>query len=377
MRHFRSAIVLTSSVLLLSACGGDGGGGSSCTVTPPATWSAPAWATNAAEALALRAQLDALVGATGMRGAEQGTVVLNRAQLDALYNAGTVSIADVATPAYDDVVDQTFDEFLAAITAGPDDPINSSGLWTPGPNGGIYGASMRTLNAGGIEIRQLVDKGLYTGGGLYNYAVSLTAGTITPATIDAIAAAWGSNENLDPAGALTDSANYSNQMQFFDEIAAALIDAKAYAADSDCTEERDEALVRAFRNWEQSMVARTVYYANVMKTELETGTTDDDLINGLHELGEGLGLTFGFRGIIDPVSGPLAGDATVIDNADIDLITTALGLNQADFNASISGLYIEDADDFAEAVAEMEDVVAGVYDLTEAEIAAYRAPTGD
>lgn len=376
MRNLRLAVVL-SATLLLAACSEDGSDGASCPITGPNTWSAPAWQTNAAQALALRGQLDALVGAAGMRGVEQGSVTLDRAQLDALYNAGTVSVADVATPAYDAVVNQAFDEFIAAIAAGAGDPIDDSGLWTPGPNGGIYAESTRAINAGGIEVRQIIDKGLFAGGALYNYAVSLTAGTITPATIDAIAAAWGSNENLDATGALTDSANYSNQMQFFDEIAAALTDAKAYAAESGCTAERDEALVVAFRNWEQSMLARTVYYANVMKAEIEEGTTDDDLINGLHELGEGLGLAYGFKGVESPASGPLAGAATLITGDEVDDITDAVGLNQADPNASTSGLFLEDAEEFAAAVADLEAVVADVYDLTEAEIAAYREPTGD
>lgn len=379
MRNRRSVILLASHLFLAAACGGGGsdGDGTSCPVRGPNTWSAPAWSTNAATALALRAQLDALVGATGMRGAEQGMVTLNRAQLDALYDAGTPSIEDVATAAHDAVVEQAFDEFIAALAAGQGDPISDSGEWTPGPNGGIFGEPMRGINAGGIEVRQIVDKGLFAGGALYNYAVGLTAGTITPATIDAIAAAWGSNENLDPAGSLTDSANYSNLMRFFDEIAGALTDAKAYAAEADCTAERDEALVTAFRNWEQSMLARTVYYANVMKTELETGTSDDDLINGLHELGEGLGLALGFRGIPDPATGPLAGAATTITDADLDQIAAAVGVNQTDFNASTSGLFIEDAEAFADGVADLEGVVADVYDLTDADIASYRTPTGD
>lgn len=378
MRHFRSVLLLTSNLFIAAACGGGGDGdGTSCPISGPNTWSAPAWNTNAAEALALRAQLDALVGATGMRGVEQGNVTLTRQQLDGLYEAGTVSVADVTTPTYDAVVNQAFDEFVAAIAAGPGDPINDSGLWTPGPNGGIFGEGNRGMNAGGLEVRQIVDKGLFAGGALYNYAVGLTAGTITPATIDAIAAAWGSNENLDPAGTLTDSANYSNQMKFFEVIAEALTDAKAYAADANCTDERDEALVTAFRNWEQSMLARTVYYANVMKTELETGTTDDDLINGLHELGEGFGLAFGFKGVESPSAGPLAGAATQITAADVDQIATAVGVNATDLNASTTALFIEDTEGFADAVAELEGVVADVYDLTEAEIAAYRAPTGD
>ena len=141
--------------------------------------------------------------------------------------------------------------------------------------------------------------------------------------------------------------------------------------------ERDAALVVAFRNWEQSMLARTVYYANVMKTELASGVTHDDLINGLHEMSEGLGLALGFHDVEDPTTGPLAGAPTTISDADLDQIAAAVGFDFTDLNASTTALFVEDADELAAAVAQLEGVVADAYDLTEAEIASYRAPTGD
>ncbi|MGD9762834.1 MAG: hypothetical protein AB7V27_03870, partial [Candidatus Binatia bacterium] len=193
-----------------------------CAVTPTA-WSAPAWAANAAEALALRSQLGALTGASAMRGAEQGTVVLGGVpHLVDLYETGSPSLADVTTPAFDVIVAESFAEFVALIDAGPGDPVDANGNWTPGPNGGIYGTSPRGMNAGGLEVRQIVEKGLFGGGALYHYALRLTEGEIGAHTADALAAAWGANEMLDPAGALTHSASYSYQMGFHAEIATAL-----------------------------------------------------------------------------------------------------------------------------------------------------------
>lgn len=369
--------LLATALLSLSACGDDGGGGGNagnCTVVPGA-WSAPAWTTNAATALNLRAQLDALVGANAMRGAEQGTVVIdNFSQLNALYEAGSPGLDDVTTPTYDAVVLDSFDGFVALIAAGEGDPIDGSGAWMPGPNGGIFGGSDRGINAGGLEVRQIVDKGLFGGGALYNYALGLTAGTITPATVDAVAAAWGTNDALNPAGMLTDSANYSYQMGFHAEIAAALTAAKAYAADANCSAERDDALIDFFRNWEQSLLARLVYYANVAANGVAGSDSDDDLIAALHELSEGTGLALGFKNVPNPTAGPLEGASVHISAADIDDIMAALGVASTDINASTTGLFVEDAEAFAAAVAEVEAIVADVYNLSESDLASYRTP---
>ena len=346
-----------------------------CAVTPGA-WSAPAWATNAADALALRAQLGALTGASAMRGAEQGTVVLGGvSQLDELYETGGPSLADVANAGFDPMVADAFADFVALIDAGAGDPIDDGGNWAPGANGGIFGNSQRGLNAGGIESRQIVDKGLFAGGALYPYAVSLTEGPIAPATVDALAAAWGANETLDPAGTLIHSANYSRQMGFHAAMAAALTDAKAYAADGACGAERDQAIRTFFRLWEQSMYARTVYYVNRGLTLSSGATGDNDHVEALHQLGEGIGLAAGFRGLANPTSGPLAGAARVITDAAIDQVLAAHGFNAGDQSASTTGTLIEDAADFAAAAAAVEAAVADAFDLEPSEVEAYRSPT--
>lgn len=345
-----------------------------CAVTPGA-WSAPAWASNAADSLALRAQLGALTGAGAMRGAEQGTVVLGGvAQLVELHEAGDPSLADVTNPGFDAILADSFAEFVALIDAGTGDAIDGGGNWTPGPNGGIYGNSQRGLNAGGIEIRQIVDKAFFAGGALYRHALRLTEGDITPGTVDALAAAWGANEALDPAGTLVHAASYSWQMGFFAEMAAALTDAKAYAADGSCRAERDEALRTFFRLWEQSMLARFIYYANLGRSLAAGATGDNDHIEAMHQLSEGIGLAVGFHGLPNAAAGPLAGASRTITDAAIDQLMTGLRVNRADLNASTTGTFISDPDAFAAAVTAVEAVVAEVYDLDPAEIASYRSP---
>src|SRR5688500_4534117 len=184
-----------------------------CMVTPGA-WSAPNFATNAAEPLALRAQLDMLTGNPTMRGAESGTVVVDDvADLNAVYNGGTPALSSIVSPAMDAIVDDAFAEFVPAILAGQRDLIDDTG-WNPGTDGGIFGMRRAAFNPGALEVRQIVDKGLFAGGGLYRYALGLTEGTIDEAMIDKLAAAWGSNATLDPMMMPQDSANYSFRMGF-------------------------------------------------------------------------------------------------------------------------------------------------------------------
>lgn len=373
------ALALVSSV----GCGDDTGAttadasqvdtdaSTACTVT---AWSAPSFATNAAVALALRDQIDQLA-ATAMRGAEQETIVVDEvSDLTALYEAGDPSIADIVTPAFDAIADDVFADFVALIAAGPRDLVDENGDWMPGADGGIFGTSTRGINAGGLEVRQILDKGWFGGAVLYRYALSLTEGPITEATIDALAAAWGTNDTLS-FEERTDSANYSYGMGFHAPIAQVLTEAKAYAANPNCTAERDAAIVTLFRTWELAMVARTLFYANAASTTIAAATTDDELAAAFHELSEGLGLTLGFLGLTDPSSGPLSGEARVITDQQIETIMTALGVNIADLSASTTGSFIETPGDFATAVSSVESTVMAIYGLSAADIESYRAPT--
>jgi len=137
---------------------------STCPVVPPDAWAAPAWDTNAATALALRAQLDAL--STRMADAEKGTAAVPTAlELRALVDAGAPSLGDVQLPAYEPVIAHVFAEFIPVATAGPQDLVSDAGAFAPGPDGGVFGAKQRGINEGGVEVRQLVDKGLFGGRG--------------------------------------------------------------------------------------------------------------------------------------------------------------------------------------------------------------------
>jgi hypothetical protein len=347
-----------------------------CEVTPGA-WAAPDWDANTVDALAVRAALDALTGDPLMRGAETGAVVLGGLEdLTAAWD-GTPSLADAASPGFAAIVDQSFVEFVDIIAAGEQDLIDAGGAWSPGPAGGVWGDSDRGINEGGLEARQLVDKGAF-GGLLYAYAVGLTEGEIDEATIDAIAAVWGNNATLDPEDAkvpLTDAANYAFQMGFHADMAAALTAAKAYAPDAACTAERDAALVTFFNLWEQTMYARLVFYGNRAAGKLLAATTDTEFADVLHDLGEGIGVAIGFHGMPNPASGPLSAGVRIISDADVEAAMGSLGVDLGALGASTTGFFVESLLDLETGVEGVEGVVMDVYGVDAATIQTYRMPT--
>ncbi len=345
---------------------------SNCTITPGA-WAAPNWETSAAEALALRATLDAF-SAVAMREAEQGTRAVDEvSDLTPLLATGTPSINAVITPAFSAVVDDVLPVFVDVIVAGAQDLVDDGdGSFVGGDAGGIFGTSLRGIHAGGVEVRQILDKGLFGGGALYPWALSLTEGTITADTIDAIAAAWGADATLTAEGTLTDSASYANGVGLFASVADPLIAAKAYAGDPDCEVERDEALVEAFRAWELGLVARYVYYANGAATRMANATSENDVAEAIHGVSEGQGLAAGLIGVPDPADGPLAGNAVLASDVQLAGFLDDLGLALDDLEAATTGDLCADPTALAAATTALEGHVKAAYGLTDEQIASYR-----
>ncbi|MEM7155730.1 MAG: hypothetical protein AAF799_22965 [Myxococcota bacterium] len=339
----------------------------------PGEWDAPDWDANAADALAVRAALDTLTGGTTMRGAETGDVdIASIDELTALWD-GDPSLADAANPGFLPVVQDSFEEFMTILAAGEQDLTDEMGVWTPGPDGGIWAEDFRGINEGGMEVRQIVDKGGYSAGLMYHYAATQTEGDITPATMDAIAAAWGNNADLDPEGDLTDAAGYALGMGFHADMASALTRAKAFAGDEACGAERDAAVVQFFNLWEQSMYARMVFYGNRAEGRLLKATEDANFAAVLHDLSEGVGLIAGFTGLPD-YEGPLAG-TRISTQADVDAVMDVFGVDLGDLGASTSGPFVESLPDFEAAVTGSEEIVIDVFGVTPEEIAEYAMPT--
>lgn len=371
---YRNLAVVCVALALAVGCGDEETTGT-CEVEPGDTWNAPDWETNTQTARALRAQLDALAVEL-MRAAEEGTEEVEGVDtLAALYAAGDPSIQSITTEYYDAVMESAFAEFVELIAAGPQDLVDDEGAWAPGEAGGIFGSSARGINEGGLEIRQLVDKGLFGGAALYNYGLSLTEGEITPATVEALAALWGANADLDAEGEITDSAVYSYRMGYFARIRAALVAAHAYAADEGCGAERDEAVVEFFRAWEEALLARFVFYTNSGASAISSAAGDDEIASGLHAIAEGVGLALGFRSLPNPAQGPLANGARLLSDSAIDEIMDVLGVVPHDLGASTLGDLVTHRDMLTPAVLEIEAITAEALGLELEEVEAWRRPS--
>lgn len=370
------AIVLTAA----SACEptgpgeGEGEGEGEAACTAGETWCAADFDTHAAEPLALRDQLDTLVGDATLRGMETGAVTFNDvSDLTAVFEAGEPSLEDTATPAFATRVTALLTEFADLMNVGPLDLVDANGDWAPGAAGGVFGSSDRGINEGGLEVRQLVDKGGLTGGLMYGYALSLTEGDVDAATVEAIAAAWGTDAALDPE-TVTDAANYSHRMGYFAPIADALEDAHVAAVNGDDTG-LDAALVQFFRLWEESMYARAFYYANAAADAVGTDTEDETVADAIHGLSEGVGLALGFHDLPDPSAGPLSGAGRLVDDATIESMMTSLGVDVDDFGASTTGELIVDPTTFATRVADVEADVRAAFSADDTTIEEWKVPT--
>lgn len=362
---------------------GDGDGESACEVTP-GDWSADDFDANAAEALALRAALDNLQSDV-MNTAEQSTwgdAPTDAPDLQALqdaYEAGSPSLADVTPGPLDAVIQQTFEDWTAAMAQDPATYafISEDGSeWIAEGEGGVYERPpaddgtrrFRAYSASGVELRQIVDKGLFVGA-MYNYALSLTEGDITPATVQAIAAAWGANPTLDPNPpegdpGNTDTAHYARSMGLYDEIANALTEAQAYAGDEACTAERDAAIVDVFRTWEEAAFARGTYYGAAPLRGTIDATDPETVLGPLHGAAEGWGLIVGMLGMPDPASGPLSDGARVSTDDDIRAVLEAQGVNIDDISAGTSGEWlVESLSSYEDGFnTEFKDVVQSVFE---------------
>jgi hypothetical protein len=355
---------------------------SGCQVEP-GEWAAPNWADNTTVEAGARQALTDLSGGL-MRGAEQGTkgaVVEDLEDLTTQYMAGDPSLASLANPGFQPIVDSAFAEFVDVIAAGDVTLVDTeTNEWTPGLAGGIWGTSFRGINEGGIEVRQIVEKGLFGGGAFYGHALSLTEGEIDEATIDRIAYIWGSNETHEPVDESTKpptllivhSASYGFRHGFFGPIVDALTAAKAYAADAECVAERDAALQEVFAQWEMSLMARCVHYSNETAIALSTAATQDQFAGTLHGLAECMGLFAGFYGLPEVEAGPLAGASRTLTDADIDLMFAAYGIDPTNLGDSTTGEFVESLPNFEAAVEEFEGVVMDAYGVDAATIAMWR-----
>ncbi|GAB4420001.1 MAG: hypothetical protein OHK0039_33060 [Bacteroidia bacterium] len=235
-------------------------------------------------------------------GRTAGTTVALTSLSD-LYAAGSPSLASITTTYYRGRIEGA-EGWLANIA------LASGGTYTPGEpqgNGGVYGGYL--LDENGLELEQLVEKGLFSAA-MYHHAVSLMQGTITRETADRLVSIFGAHPDFPNT---TTAANAANPDRFmaqygarrdkndgtglYSQMEAAFIQLQAaIEAGEEYDEERDEALETLRSTWEKICFATVINYCHTAISKLSaTNPTDADKASAIHAYGEAVGFTHGWR----------------------------------------------------------------------------------
>lgn len=292
----------------------DGGGASvdagasgvlPCGAVIPATYESPAFVTNAAVELDLRArafEIDRKMQATE----GSSTAILTTAELTAAFTAGTPSLRASSTPA----VQATLDAYLD----GYGDAVGRT--WTPAlaaadggaPAGGKYEGVFH-VSKEGLDLRLATSRTLL-GGAFFQHAATLAAQPVAEGTLDRLVAAFGASTSFadrtdDDAGVERDalSAALASELDdpsaspsgFYRTVRASLLTAKAAASRGEaCRVELDGALTTFFDAWERTLAAHSIRDLNVASTfALATPPKGPA---ALRSFGSAIGLVQGLRG---------------------------------------------------------------------------------
>jgi len=282
------------SLLVVLAVGCGGPAGAIC--AGGATYPDDGFSTNAAAELALAEQLEDLNGAI-----EDVNGRPTAAQLQAMFEAGTPSLATLTAPGFAATVPSIF----AAVES------SAGNSWTPADPpasaGGRYGDVL--FSARGVDLQEAIEKGVI-GAGHFPEAVRLMAGDVTPKTIDRVLALYGTTPAfpMDTKAAVNPdrfSAGYAKRRTnpqaptpgLYLVIKQAFIDARAAAAGgSACVAQRDAALATIRTDWERAIVGTVVFYLNSASLKLEkAAATDAEKASALHAYNEAVGFLKGLR----------------------------------------------------------------------------------
>lgn len=299
-------LIIASLTLSLVACGGmPSGNDAGCEVTLTGAYPDTTFATAAANEVAMLGRLNAFSAPLRNAALDAGTTV-TRAQLDALFTAGTPSLSTYMTPGFQATLDETLTAFIAAQgkTFTPANPATGTG--------GIYGVGTTSyvLSEKGVDLREVADKGFY-GAVFYAEAAKRVPTATTPESIDQLVALFGANptfQQSDTAAMGKDemAAKYAKRRTpaggpgSYVVIRDAFVRARLAATSSSaaCSAERAAALETVKLEWERALASTVVFYVNSAATKLQDSAADaTKKASALHDLGEGVGFFVGLKAV--------------------------------------------------------------------------------
>ena len=269
----------------------------------PDSYNGSTFEANTTQEYEIRSQLKTLTDE--MKKGRVNGVTVDASTLNDLYSAGTKSLSSITISQYNAQIPALFNELAAASGGTYDATLPVSG------QGGTYGGSSKYLfDENGVELEQLVEKGLF-GAALYNYTASqILTGDVDQAKLDKALALFGANpsfanssdgskhQNPDVFGAVYAARRDDNSGNgIYLTVKKNFIKAQAaIKAGSDYNEERDEAVAEILLNWEKALAATVINYSFDGISRLSSTTPDDAYRAGaLHSLGEGVGFAGGLK----------------------------------------------------------------------------------
>ena len=327
------------------------------------TYSSSTFAANTTELANLQSSFSSLVS-TAKAGRTGEAVEV--ADLQADYTAGSPSVADNTSSWYNSQLTGE-DGYFAELAAA------SGNTWAPGETdgeGGVYGGYLFDEN--GMEVEQLIDKGLY-GALLYNQAQELLAQPANAAAPDQVLALFGANPafpNSDnAANVATPDAFMAKYVARRDALDGNGIYTKlnyefrrwqsAIAAGN--TAEQQAATAAIAELWEKGSAATAINYLHSAISKLSaTNPSEAEVGSALHAYAEAIGFIQGFYTL----------ENKLISDAQIEQLSQQL-LAPIDGEASSYLFATEAATELprmVNAIAELQSI----YNFSDAEIESFR-----
>lgn len=226
-------------------------------------------------------------------------------------NNGTEpSLSSLCTPYYRNLIQTYFQEIVAS----------SGNSWNPNSgseSGGVFGtgSSAYLFDENGVEMEQLIEKGLFGAVNFKNVADDLlnhghhsTDKAQKEAAIDRAFVHYGAQINFPngkpAAGQPTDifHAQYAarrNNLGFYDVLKTNFLRARAAVSAGDAFKNEVDPAVNAIKdNWEKVIAATIVNYIHSTSDRFsKTNPEDNDISVGLHAWGECIGFLHGLKTI--------------------------------------------------------------------------------
>lgn len=259
---------------------------------------------NTATEYAVRSQYAAF--STYMKSAEVVGVTLDASELNTRFAVnGNVTIADITAPYYKNLIENTLFAELVSSAGNEYDPFNGA----TAEEGGVYGA--RLLNRRAKETLEEVQKGLFSAA-LYNHILTLMEGDISLEEVDRMIAIYGAHPNFPNTNTAANTATpdalialyaarrdkndgnglYTRTRDQFIRLRAAIAAGSSYNSDRDAAVAEIKSLI------EKAIMATVINYGHGALTKLTTSNPPATTISGgLHDLGEAVGFTHGWKSI--------------------------------------------------------------------------------